>query len=280
MKNILVPTDFSFYAHEALNYAVQLSKWNGARITLVHVYDFLSYHFHDRLRTLIVEHNEKTRNELTAKLEAVKGSIFSTEGIEISTLLYNGAVVQGIYDAAVETQSDLVIMGTLGISGVKDKIMGSKAISFLRKSKVPVLIIPPGYEWIQPENIAIAIKHDIEDPEILKPVFDLAEIFSSQVSLVLFSSDEEEAYDLIIQTRTGRQLYEKLKKQYGSKIRFSHLPAKNFIKTSEEYIRKENIDLFVMIMRHDGWIDYFLGNSMTQKMAARPIRPMLSISGY
>ncbi len=277
MRSILVPTDFSVYADEALNYAVQLSKWNGAKITLVHVYDFLSYHLHDRLRTLISEHNEKTRTELSKRLQTVKDKVFIDDGITIQTRLYNGSVINGIAEAAEETQADLIIMGTLGVSGLKEKLMGSKTLALLRKSKLPVLVIPPGYRWQQPKLVSIAIKNDV-DVQLLDPAFEIADIFSARVNAVMFQPDEEDSFEVITETRTGQLLLEKMKKLYQRNMELVCLPSKNFIRTSSEYIRIEEVDLFVMIMRHDSWMNYFLGNSMTQKMAAHPIVPILAIS--
>lgn len=277
MKNILVPTDFSLFAREALNYAVQLSKWNGAKITLVHVYDFLSYHFHDRLRTLIVEHNEKTRLELSKRLQTAKDQVFMEEGITINTKLYNGPVISGIADAAEEAESDLIIMGTLGVSGLREKLMGSKTLALLRKSKLPVLVIPPGYSWQPPRLVTIAIKNEV-DVNLLDPAFEIADVFSSSVNAVMFQPEEEDAFEVITETRTGHALLEKMKKQYRRDMELVLLPSDNFIRNSSEYIRKEEVDLFVMIMRHDSWMNYFLGNSMTQKMAAHPIVPILALS--
>lgn len=277
MRSILVPTDFSVYADEALNYAVQLSKWNGAKITLVHVYDFLSYHLHDRLRTLISEHNEKTRTELSKRLQTIKDKVFVDDGITIQTRLYNGSVITGIAEAAEENHADLVIMGTLGVSGLKEKLMGSKTLALLRKSKLPVLVIPPGYRWQQPKLVSIAIKNDV-DVQLLDPAFEIADIFSARVNAVMFQPDEEDSFEVITETRTGHLLLEKMKKLYQRNMELVCLPSKNFIRNSSEYIKIEEVDLFVMIMRHDSWMNYFLGNSMTQKMAAHPIVPILAIS--
>ncbi|MGZ5285967.1 MAG: universal stress protein [Flavisolibacter sp.] len=277
MKNILVPTDFSFFAQGALNYAVQLSKWSGARVTLVHVYDFLSYHFHDRLRTLIVEHNEKTRTELALRLQTVKEQVFAEEGITIHTKLYNGAVITGIDEAADEAAADLIVMGTLGVSGLREKLMGSKTLALLRKSQLPVMVIPPDYTWQPPRLISIALKNEV-DIHLLDPVFEIADIFSSSVNAVMFKPEEEGAIEVIRATRTGQLLLEKMKKHYHREIALMQLPSDNFIRNSTDYIRKEEVDLFVMIMRHDSWVNYFLGNSMTQKMAAHPIVPILALS--
>jgi nucleotide-binding universal stress UspA family protein len=279
MKTILVPTDFSEYAKAALNFSIELSRRNGAKVILMHAHDLIRYDFKDNLKTLIDEHNNVIRQGLTSRLDRIKKEILQNENIAITSFLCDGNVTDSILYVAEKFQVDLIVMGTLGAVGLKTTILGSKATAVLRNSTIPVLIIPPNYKWSKPKNILIALKDEQEKPEILKPVFSLAKAFGTGTSLFMFTDEDEEAYEVLTDTRTLYQMKEALSKLYPSfDIQSVHISGKNFIKTIQNYISENKFDFLVMINHHDSWIHNLTGISVTQKMALSSSIPLLSIN--
>lgn len=276
MKTILVPTDFSGFANDALNCAVEISKKNGASIILVHAYDFLDYYFHDKASVLVQEYNEEVRNELINKLNAIRKSIQTTENIDIQTFLIDGNVIESIIKAAEAHRADLIIMGTLGDTGLKDKIIGNRSGTVLRKSTVPVLVVPPGYQWAGLDKIVIAVKGN-EKPELFEMLLDFIKPFGSGVNLVVFSDENEEAYEVLDDSRNIHKLHEQLLEKHGGTIDVIHLSGESFVSTVNDFCRDKNVSLLVMITRHKKWMDKFFGISQTQKMIAHPVVPVLAI---
>jgi nucleotide-binding universal stress UspA family protein len=130
MKKILVPTDFSPNADKATDYAVQIAKLNEATVYLIHACDHMDPLYLDGAMTHM-EYNQRIMDEAFEKLELRRRSIEETEQVLVNTQLYNGSVQDTILVAAEEHQADLVIMGTLGITGLKDKIFGSKTAALI-----------------------------------------------------------------------------------------------------------------------------------------------------
>ena len=145
MKKILVPTDFSLNADRAIDYAVQIAKLNEATIYLIHACDHLDTLY---MESAIPEreYNKAITDAAFDKLEILRRSIEETEQVLVNIQFYSGPINDTILVAAEEHNVDLIIMGTLGISGLKDKIFGSRTASVISKSKVPVLAIPLEYD--------------------------------------------------------------------------------------------------------------------------------------
>src|SRR5688500_16506686 len=95
MKRILVPTDFSFCANKALDYAVCLAKKSGAEIVLLHACDLIHNPFQDR-KELIAEYNQSVQKSANEQLEILKKSIEDTENVSVMIRLYDGGVLDSI----------------------------------------------------------------------------------------------------------------------------------------------------------------------------------------
>ncbi|HRN57417.1 MAG TPA: universal stress protein, partial [Agriterribacter sp.] len=121
MKKILVPTDFSSCAANALNFAVQMAKICAVEINLIHVVDRTDSLYSDR-SDLIQEKYNAVLEEAQEKLDLVKFSIAETESVDIRTFLREGDVDEHILELSEEKSIDLIVMGTFGINGLKDRI--------------------------------------------------------------------------------------------------------------------------------------------------------------
>jgi nucleotide-binding universal stress UspA family protein len=139
IRKILVPYDFSDTSGDAVRQASVWADALGASLTLLHVVepvvypefyavDMLSDEMMDRLTESAAEALEKSAAELVDR--------------EVETEVATGKAARTIIDAADPDVYDLVIMGTRGLSGFENVLLGSVAESVLRRSRVPLLSIP------------------------------------------------------------------------------------------------------------------------------------------
>jgi nucleotide-binding universal stress UspA family protein len=278
MKRILVPTDFSAYSLKALNYAIELAKKSDSEITLIHVCDLLNSNF-SSLKGLIDEHNETLQKELWEKLHKIRQSILETEGIEITLRLYNGNITESIIEEAKKGNRDLIIMGTLGAAGLKEKILGSKAIMVIRHSPVSVLCIPFNYQWSKPKRLLLAINDAPKNLDALQPLMHLCNFMKADLELAVLSEESAEGSDVMAHSRLIQTVSAELEKSYPD-ISFNrvHLSGAHFYDAILEYIHENNIDLLAMIPHQKKWLQYITGRSMTQKMAAHTDVPLLALN--
>lgn len=137
-KTILVATDFSDCAEQALDYAVALADKLGSKIYLVNVIGAQTLGIPD----LGVAYNsamiESTVRNNHAELEKLAARRASTN---IETMLRTGDARDLIVDVAREVGAELIVMGTHGRRGVRRALLGSIAEGVLRTAPCPVLTI-------------------------------------------------------------------------------------------------------------------------------------------
>ncbi len=141
LQRLLVATDFSKTAQAGLAWAVELATTHGASIDLVHALlvpnratDFVPSppDFTEALQ-------EAASDRLTEVTETVRET-----GVSIHSELRLGVPSQVIVQAATDLGSDLVVVGTRGLAGLKHLLLGSTAERIVQHSPCPVLTIHPG----------------------------------------------------------------------------------------------------------------------------------------
>lgn len=148
IKRILCPIDFSEPSRHALDHAVALARWYGAKVSVLHVHQLTTPTFSagpyvglEGLQPMSL--TEVERGELMLAInEFVAGD--RAAGAPIDTLLHEDANVPGaIVDHASALGADLVVLGTHGRSGFERLMLGSVAERVLRRAAMPVLTVPP-----------------------------------------------------------------------------------------------------------------------------------------
>lgn len=278
MDRILVPTDFSPNADRAIDYAVRIARLNESTLYLIHACDNLDPLYIEGSMTHM-EYNQKIMDEAFEKLDIRRKSIEDTEGVLVNIQLYSGTVLDTIMVAAQEHKAELIIMGTLGISGLHDRLFGSKTASLISESKIPVLAIPLEYDWSQPGKFLIAIKDVDEALPLLDPAFELASLFNAEVHVTLFTDkDDGGAMDYISDDRLITRAETKLKGQHQQvRIKKEHLLGGDFEESINEYIAQNGIDLLAMVTHKRSLLSRLFHQSITRKMSYHTRVPVLAI---
>ncbi len=142
MKTILVPTDFSKCANNAMMYALEVAQRTQSKVVAVYVvypnegvdnnvYDAFWIDDYIKQRSLSM----KTWAKKFANSEHLKD-------VKIETECRVGFPAASIVHAAEDLKADMIVMGTTGASGLRGVLLGSVAANVLSGSKIPVLIVP------------------------------------------------------------------------------------------------------------------------------------------
>ena len=148
-KKILIATDGSEHTEKAITHAIELAKLTGARLHAVYVISIVSPH-----ATLEIKSDPGT-GTIDASIEGLKNILrqegdkaikyieeqAKTEGVDVSKWILEGQPAKEILKLAEEESIDMIVMGTLGRSGIEKFLLGSVADKVVRGSKVPVLVV-------------------------------------------------------------------------------------------------------------------------------------------
>ena len=278
MKTILVPTDFSLNANKALNYAAELAKLSGSKIIILHVTDLTHAAINENV--ILPENFDKEIIDSANKHLSilVSATSFITGGT-VEQQLYNGFVVDAIQHACKENTVDLVIMGTLGNAGIKEKLFGSITAKIISHVDVPVLAIPLLYEWEIPKNILLAIKEFKEDPSVLNPLLEIARALHAPIHVSVFT-DEVKAHAVdYLQNSRDLELFTTHMQAANEDLNIVTAPlyGSQFEEAITTYISTNNTGLLVMITHKRNFLESIFNKSLTKKMSYHTNIPLLSL---
>lgn len=278
MKTILVPTDFSLNANKALNYAAEFAKLARSKIIILHVTDLTHASINENV---ILPENFDREIIDSANKELgilVSATSFITGGI-VEQQLYNGFVTDAIQQACKENAVDLIIMGTLGNAGIREKLFGSITAKIISHAEVPVLAIPLMYEWEIPQNILLAVKEFKEDAAVLNPVLKIASILQTPIHVSIFTDeDNAHAVDYLQNSRDLESFTNNLQTANESiQIKTAPLYGHQFEEAIVDYIAENNTGLLVMITHKRTFLESIFNKSMTKKMSYHTNIPLLSL---
>lgn len=278
MKKILVPTDFSPHANKAIDFAVQLAKKNQATLYVIHACENL-YPVNENNVLSREDYNKQVTDDAFNNLELIRQSIEETEQVLVNIQLYNGSITDTITVAAAEHEADLIIMGTLGITGLKDKLFGSRTAAVIAHSQIPVLAIPLEYEGTTPGRFLLAINHFDEVNSVIDPVFDIAAALQAEVKLGVFTDvDEAHAAEFMADAREIHRTEEILKDKYpGLVITAEHLSGHRFEETIQAYMEANQVGLLAMLTHKRSLLGNIFHPSMTRRMTYHAKVPILAI---
>lgn len=141
-RKILVATDFSPHAVNALRLAGELAKQSAAALQIVHVYDVVPYTLPEGMPVFDGGQMARIRDELGQQLRKLAGEAQRSGVQSVDSALVEGQASAEIVRHAQEGQFDLIVMGTHGRGGFAHLLLGSVAERVVRKASCPVLVVP------------------------------------------------------------------------------------------------------------------------------------------
>lgn len=142
MKNILVTLDFEEKATVLIDMAAKLAEKFGSKIWLVHIAqpepDFVGYDIGPQYirdtRAEELKREHKLLQGYAANLKAKK--------IDSESLLIEGGTIGMLMDESKKLKIDLIVSGNHKHGFLYNAFIGSVSAEIIKKSKIPVLLIP------------------------------------------------------------------------------------------------------------------------------------------
>ena len=166
MKRILLPTDFSDSAYNAISYAVQFYKNVECNFFILHTYTPSIVSSESMLDTYtamkIYEIEKETANLKLRALEALINKEWPNKKHTFTSISAFNLLIPEMTEIISEKTIDTVIMGTKGASGVKEVFLGSQTMYAIKKLKCPVIVVPSNFKYQTPKNILFPTDYKVE----------------------------------------------------------------------------------------------------------------------
>jgi len=273
MKTIIVPTDFSPIATNAMNFAADMAVNINASLTLLHVYQ-VPVSMTDV--PVVMVSADELRKSSEEKLEILKQDLahITSGKIKIYTEARLGDVSDELEDICKHIEPFAVIMGTKGTSGVERILFGSTTLTAIRHLKWPVIVVPPGKEYgtgIKKIGFACDFDKVIESTPI-QFIKNMVKEFRAELHVL--NVDHENKHfkpgtpeeSLMLHT-----LVEDLNPQY-------HFIDNEDIEDGiNEFVETNNIDLLITIPKKHKLLDGLFKPSSTKQLVTKSHVPVMCV---
>lgn len=272
MKKILVPTDFSDTAENALRVAADLARKFNSKIFLLHMLE---------LPVNLIDPVMGTRtNDLpevvffTKRAEQKLNQLIQQdflEGVTVQPILQLHHTLDGIMETRQRENCDLIVMGSQGATGLQEMFIGSITEKVVRRSHVPVLVIKESIPDFKAEKMVFGIDFTDRSREVLSQVIQLAETLEAKLHLVhVHTGNKEDMWDV------EKDHAEYLKGLDMKAIDSQILHASSVEQGILQYADKINADVVGMATHGRKGLSHFFNGSISEDIANRAKRPVVT----
>jgi nucleotide-binding universal stress UspA family protein len=278
-NNILVPTDFSEIAHNALGHALKIADVYKNEITLLNIQDeggLFGLFGSDEKMGLIKEAVDMKMDKLIAE------SAQSFPNVKINKRFETGKIYKVITEIAEKENFDSIVMGTNGASGLQ-QITGSNASRVINYAKVPVVVVKDqsisknGYE-----KIVLPIDLSRESRQKVSWAVHLAKRFNSVIHVIYENSSNPEVKGRIFAAVNQTQdILSQNNANYIVRGLDEEKYPDSFAEDTLAYASEINADLImIMTQQEKGFSEFLLGSYAQQIVNHSGKVPVMCINSH
>lgn len=276
MKKILLPTDFSDNAYNAVQYALLLFKNETCVFYILHSYTPAIYQAEyilhspgqiglgDIYQVNVMEQLQKLQHRIETDFKNPKHTFKLRAAFN--------TLVEEISETTAQDKIDLIVMGTQGATGATDIILGTNTVNVIRRTNCPVIAVPSSYKYSKPKSILFPADYEVSyKSKSLKELLDIVEEYAATLHVLHITSPNG---------FSKRQLENKAKlKRILSTINgfFHDEPDQDIITTINNFQSNTKINLLVMIKNKHTFLERLFIEPVIKKIAFHVNIPFMVI---
>ncbi|QDO94971.1 universal stress protein [Formosa sediminum] len=279
MKNILLPTDFSENAWNAIEYALQLFKEETCNFYIIHSFDqpdsssymgVTSAMAKESIYNAQVEFSKQGLRDVLAKVKSTYPNPNHTYKCVSIYKQFKDAVKKVVVDYKI----DCIVMGTKGASAIKEITVGSNTAGLIGVVNCPIIAIPKHTQFKGIKEIGISTDYDIEFTEKgLQPLMELAK---SNASLISVFHIMDRVKKLTTQQEEKSEILRKLLSNFSAN--YFTLTDIGVITGVRAFVQSRNLDLLCVIAREQDFLKRILNQSYSKTISSKSNVPLLILN--
>lgn len=270
MKKILVPTDFSLHAENALRVAAQIAKENNSEIILLHMLELPRQEI-DLIGGSSIPEIMLFKKKAFSSLEKLANEDF-LDGIKISEIVQFEKAFDGILEVSRKNDVNLIVMGSHGSSGFQELFIGSNTEKVVRISEVPVLIIKNRIKEFKASNLVFASDFSSEIKKPFQQLVEFARIFNSHLNLVMINTPNS-----FRPTHLSKKIMTDFMDEFGNTNYSLHVYSdSNIEKGILNFANSIDADLIGMCTHGRTGFARFFNGSISEDLVNHAVRPVIT----
>jgi len=259
MKYVLLLTDFSDTARNAIIYTLKMLEKEDVYYKLLNTYD-LEFSGSPYVMQVKDELADESLKGLKNELKLIH-RIFPKAKIELASKF--GPLIDVIRMEIKEYKPDLIVLGNKGETALEHLLLGSNAYEIIKSINKPLLVVPKSAKYKKPDKIVFATDlKDFKDDRIVKPVRDIVNYFNAKLLFVnVLEEDKKNRFEA----------EQKILSHFPDiDYSFHYIEGESVIDKIREFMDEQGADIVVVIRHNISFFDRLLHPSFTKKMVLHP----------
>jgi len=273
MKTIIIPTDFSPAADNAVNYGVDMALAIDASVLLLHVYNIPIALGDVPVALLSVDELKNAAETNIAQLKNNLDHVASGK-LKIYTETRLGNVVDELEDLVKKIHPFAVVMGTTGLSAVERTLFGSNTLTAIKHLACPVICVPKGKEYgngVRKIGLACDFKEVVETTPVAE-IKEFVKEFHAQLFVLNVDYDHHQhTADTPEQSALLQTALEEVHPEYHF---ITHKDIENGI---NEFAETHNLDLLIAIPKKHKLLEGLFKKSSTRQLVFESHVPVMCV---
>ena len=276
MRKILIPTDFSENALNAIHYALELFKYEISVFYFMHAYQddiyineaLLTRETLSRATKIVSDQSKKQLEDLIKDIRKQHPNPrFTYRMVSSNNVLVDEA------DKIVENENiDIIVMGTKGKSNHKKLTFGSHTLQVLKYVECPVLAIPRNYKYIQPKHAVFPTNYLIPyKRRELKLVCEMLAPFRTKIDVIYVSKSKK----LSMRQEDNKSFIEET--LCKNETNFITVNRKRITEAINSYISDNGVDMLIMVNTRHSHLENILFQSPIDEISLNIGIPFLAL---
>jgi nucleotide-binding universal stress UspA family protein len=273
MKTIIIPTDFSPAADNAVNYGVDMALAIDASVLLLHVYNIPIALGDVPVALLSVDELKNAAETNIARLKKNLEHVTSGK-LKIYAETRLGNVVDELEELVKKIHPFAVVMGTTGMSAVERTLFGSNTLTAIKHLACPVICVPKGKEYgngVRKIGLACDFKEVAETTPVAE-IKDFVKEFHAQLFVLNVDYDNQQ-----LTSDTPEQsvlLHTALEEVHPEYHFITHKDIENGI---NEFAETHNLDLLIAIPKKHKRLEGLFRKSSTRQLVFESHVPVMCV---
>ncbi|WP_299315881.1 universal stress protein [uncultured Aquimarina sp.] len=278
MKKILVTTDFSDSAWNALIYAIDLYRDIPCEFHIINTYDLNAVQLVSTISSQRVGYfQESIRIASEEGLKMILDDIQNSKPPShhtFKTISKSGSLTKVLAQITSITPFSLILMSTKGITGAKNIFLGSNTLKVLKDDiNYPILIVPEDAYFEGIKNIGFATDFErIYHKSEIKPIIDVAKNNNATVRMIHVYDEPKLSTVQNYNSTTLEDFFKNVKFDFHVIQDFS-----NIEKGIQVFIEELEIDILTMINYDHSFFERLTREAVIKKITFNTKIPFLVI---
>jgi len=218
--------------------------------------------------------SDEFEREANERIAHLKERIPGLQTVEVTYKTEMALLAEAVRNAVESEETDMIIMGTKGSSGLVDFLIGSNAADVVKITECPVIVAPQSFNEFRLRHIVFATDFlKINDHSVLQILVSLARIFDAEIEILNVDEQNTMVIEDVEEAREASELHNFFK-DVKHTYRFS--ANKNVVEGIIEYAASHDTDLLAIMPRKHKLFSRVFNKNVTKKLAHKTEVPMLA----